>query len=103
MDAITTFPRMSEWEKAKAKLDAAGLSYRLISPHPGYSRVGVPAIVLRMKEVIIKMTPQEQMRIKIIVIDKDRDDALEFLKLLLEKTETASNSGMCSSLDQHKG
>ena len=37
-----------------------------------------------MKEVVIKITPQEQMRIKVIVMDKDRDDALEFLKLLLE-------------------
>jgi len=46
MDVLTTFPRISEWEKAKAKLDAAGLTYRLISPHPGYSRVGVPAIVM---------------------------------------------------------
>jgi len=46
MDFITTFPRMSEWEKAKAKLEAAGLAYRLISPHPGYSRVGMPAIVI---------------------------------------------------------
>jgi hypothetical protein len=46
MDVITTFPRMSEWEKAKAKLDAAGLAYRLISPHPGYSLVGMPAIVI---------------------------------------------------------
>ena len=46
MDVITTFPKMSEWEKAKAKLDAAGLAYRLLSPEPGYSRVGVPATVI---------------------------------------------------------
>jgi ArsR family metal-binding transcriptional regulator len=46
MDVITTFPRISEWEKAKAKLDTAGLEYRLINPHPGYSRVGMPAIVI---------------------------------------------------------
>jgi hypothetical protein len=46
MDFITTFPRMSEWEKAKAKLDAAKLAYRIINPYPGYSCVGVPAIVI---------------------------------------------------------
>jgi hypothetical protein len=56
-----------------------------------------------MKELAVKITPQEQIRIKVIVMDKDKDDALEFLKLLLEKTEAASNSGMCSHLDQHKG
>jgi hypothetical protein len=55
-----------------------------------------------MKEVIIKITPQEQMHIKVIVMDKDKDEALEFLKLLFEKTEAASNSGMCSHLDQHR-
>ena len=56
-----------------------------------------------MEEIVIKITPQEQMRMKVIVVDKDKDDALEFLKLLLERTETASMSGICSHLDQHKG
>jgi|PlaIllAssembly_1097288.scaffolds.fasta_scaffold1970446_1 hypothetical protein len=30
-----------------------------------------------MKEVVVKITPQEQMRIKVIVMDKDKDEALE--------------------------
>jgi hypothetical protein len=55
-----------------------------------------------MKDVVIKISPQEQMRLKVIVMDKDKDDALEFLKLVLEKTETASMSGMCSHLEHHK-
>ncbi len=54
-----------------------------------------------MKDVVIRITPQEQMRIKAIALDQDKEDAFEFLKLLLEKIEAASIPGMRSHLDQH--
>src|ERR1035437_9461664 len=41
-----TFPQRSEFHKAKAGLDALGLSYEVISPDPGFAKVGAPALVL---------------------------------------------------------
>lgn len=43
---LTTFPVLGEFERAKARLDAESLPYRVISPEPGFGRVGVPAVVL---------------------------------------------------------
>ena len=45
-----TFPRRSEFAKAKVSLDALGLSYEVISPDPGFARVGAPALVLDEQE-----------------------------------------------------
>jgi len=41
-----TFPRRSEFDKAKVGMDALGLPYEVISPGPGFAKVGVPAVVL---------------------------------------------------------
>jgi ArsR family metal-binding transcriptional regulator len=41
-----TFPRRSEFDKAKIGLDALGLPYVVVSPDPGFAKVGVPALVL---------------------------------------------------------
>ena len=41
-----TFPRRSEFDKAKADLDALGLPYEVISPDPGFAKVGAPALIL---------------------------------------------------------
>ncbi len=41
-----TFPRRSEFDKAKKALDLCGLRYEVISPDPGFAKVGVPALVL---------------------------------------------------------
>ncbi len=43
---IGTFPQRSEFDKAQAGLDALGMRYEVISPDPGYARVGVPSLVL---------------------------------------------------------
>jgi ArsR family metal-binding transcriptional regulator len=43
---ITTFPRRSEFTKAKQRLDALGLSYEVLSPGPVYLRVAAPAVVI---------------------------------------------------------
>ena len=41
-----TFPRRSEFDKAKAGLDALGLPYEAISPEPGFAKIGAAALVL---------------------------------------------------------
>jgi len=46
MTTVTTFPTRLEFQKAKARLDAAGLPYEMVSPDPGYSKVGAPALVV---------------------------------------------------------
>ena len=46
MKLVTTFPRRNEFERAKARLDALSLPYEMISPEPGFRRVGVPALVM---------------------------------------------------------
>ena len=46
MAIITTFARREEWRKAQGRLDARGLAYAVVSPDPGYARVGAPALVL---------------------------------------------------------
>lgn len=46
MKVVTTFPRSSEFEKAQGRLDALSLPYTMISPDPGYTRVGVPALTM---------------------------------------------------------
>ena len=46
MAVVTTFPRMDEFEKAKACLDARGLPYRVISPLPSYELVSAPGLVV---------------------------------------------------------
>jgi ArsR family metal-binding transcriptional regulator len=43
---LGTFPNRAQFEKARAALDGLSLSYRLVSPEPGFGRVGVPALVL---------------------------------------------------------
>ena len=43
---VVTFPKQSEFEKAKAQLDAAGSPYEVISPEPAFGLVGAPAVVV---------------------------------------------------------
>ena len=50
-DAVTepyvgTFANHAQFERARAALESLSLSYRLISPEPGFGRVGVPSLVL---------------------------------------------------------
>ena len=42
----TTFPQGGEFEKAKRALDELGLAYDVISPEPGYARVGLPSLTV---------------------------------------------------------
>jgi ArsR family metal-binding transcriptional regulator len=43
---VTTFPRVSEFDRARGGLDALGLPYEAISPKPAYSLVGAGALVM---------------------------------------------------------
>ncbi len=45
MDLIAAFPRRTEFEKARAKLARSALPYEVVSPDPGYSLVGAPALI----------------------------------------------------------
>lgn len=43
---VTTFPNAVELGRARKRLEALSVPYEIISPSPGYSRVGMDAIVL---------------------------------------------------------
>ena len=45
LDRVIVFPRNSEFEKARSLLLRLTLPFNVISPEPGYSRVGAPALV----------------------------------------------------------
>jgi hypothetical protein len=53
-----------------------------------------------MGDIIIKITGEELIRMKMAVMDTDRDDALELLRLLLKRAESAGNAGLKSHLDR---
>lgn len=57
-------------------------------------------MLIPMKEVIIKITPQDLIRMKAAVLDADRDAALEEVKELLNRAEAASQSGLKNHLDK---
>jgi len=46
MAVITTFPSREEWRKAQALLGARSLTCEVVSPDPGYAKVGAPALVM---------------------------------------------------------
>lgn len=52
-----------------------------------------------MKEVILRIDVAEQMRMKAIAMDGDKEDALQLVKSLLERVEKAQKSGMRTHLD----
>jgi len=43
---VTTFARSSEFEKARHALDELDLNYKILSPEPGYARVGVASLAM---------------------------------------------------------
>jgi ArsR family metal-binding transcriptional regulator len=46
MAVITTFPSREQWRKAQALLGARALTCEVVSPDPGYAKVGAPALVM---------------------------------------------------------
>ncbi len=53
-----------------------------------------------VKETIVKITPNDLMRMKAAVMDFDRDTALYFVRGLLGRAEAAAKSGLESHLDK---
>jgi len=53
-----------------------------------------------METIIISFNYTDEIRLKRIVLDKDRDDALKFAKELLGKITALSSKGMKSHLDK---
>ena len=45
MSVVVAFPTRNEFEKARSCMDSMRLSYEVLSPDPGYSLVGAPALV----------------------------------------------------------
>lgn len=52
-----------------------------------------------MKDAVVKLTGAEQMRMQAILMDRDKDEALEFVKLLRDRIEADGKTGMRSHLD----
>jgi lactam utilization protein B len=52
-----------------------------------------------MKDAIVKVPVEEQMRMQAILLDRDKDDALEFVRMLRDRIEASENLGMRSHLD----
>lgn len=46
MDVLTTFPQRCEFDNARQALDDLDSPYRVISPDPGYARVGTPSLAM---------------------------------------------------------
>jgi hypothetical protein len=53
-----------------------------------------------MADINIKLTYQELMRIKMIVVDSDRDSALDFVRDILRRADISANAGLKNHLDK---
>jgi hypothetical protein len=53
-----------------------------------------------MHAVVIKVTPHDCMRMKAIVIEADKTDALNIVKELLRSVEAAASGGLKNHLDK---
>lgn len=49
MSILTTFPILEEFEKAKKIIDSLSLQCSVITPTPGFGKVGMPAIVMEQE------------------------------------------------------
>jgi lactam utilization protein B len=52
-----------------------------------------------MKDAHVKVTVEEQLRMQAILVDRDKDEALEFVRMLRGRIEAGENQGMRSHLD----
>jgi len=53
-----------------------------------------------MKDAVVKVTAEEQVRMQAILLDRDKDEALGFLRMLRDRIEAGENLGMRSHLDK---
>jgi hypothetical protein len=49
---------------------------------------------------VVTLTKQEMIRLEMIIIDKDKDEAFAFLRELRSKIEASTSIGMKSHLDE---
>jgi hypothetical protein len=54
---------------------------------------------MRHDATVVSLTKHEMIRLEMILIDKDKDDALDFLRELRSKIEASMIKGMKSHLD----
>jgi lactam utilization protein B len=52
-----------------------------------------------MKDATLRVTVAEQMRMQAILVDRDKDEALEFVRMIRDRIEASENLGMRSHLD----
>jgi lactam utilization protein B len=52
-----------------------------------------------MKDAHVKVTVEEQVRMQAILLDGDKDEALEFVRMIRDRIEASENLGMRSHLD----
>lgn len=50
-------------------------------------------------DAVVKMTPEDKLRMETIRMDNDTQDALAFVKILLERIEAGIRKNMKSHLD----
>jgi lactam utilization protein B len=53
-----------------------------------------------MKDAHVKVTVEEQMRMQAILLDRDGEEALKFLRALRDRIDAGENLGMRSHLDR---
>ena len=51
------------------------------------------------KEIIVKITNEEFLRMQVVQLDNDAQDALKIVKVLVERIEAGKRKGMRSHLD----
>jgi hypothetical protein len=47
-------------------------------------------------DIVVSVTPEERLRMQVIAMDGDKDEALALVKALLDRIETAEKRGLCS-------
>ena len=52
-----------------------------------------------MKDATLRVTVAEQMRMQAILVDRDKDEALEFVRMIRDRIEASENLGMRSHLE----
>lgn len=53
-----------------------------------------------MKDATVKVTVEEQLQMQAILLDRDKDAAMDFVRLLRDRIEASAHAGMRSHLDQ---
>jgi hypothetical protein len=54
---------------------------------------------MAIKDAVVKLTVADQMRMQAILLDRNKDDALEFVRMLCDRIEAEGKQGLRSHLD----